>query len=329
METEKKRRLEFLGDGFTTVFNSLVRDENLSLKARGLMLWIQSHNPDKFKFSKGSFVNISKKDGMDSINSAIKELKTNGYLEIKRVKSESGQFNWIYIFNKGGSKLDNSNTTIPDLSIHGKSIHGSSIDGKPTHIRKNNKEINIPINAEQENFLPIDNLKIKLDELKKSIPGYKPMFESQELLAYRHLLENGFDESGIINLLHKLFYIRNHESKDSEFYRKNSFSLRFLVGNNYQKIMLEQMVNLYEVLKNPVVYEKKEKQQVTYKESKLEESSVPTLPVRKKDEILFGVFTLHPDNTVTLPDGNKIGEKEFLRNQISYALKYKKYLSKK
>lgn len=330
---EEKRKIEYIGESFTTVYNSLVRDKELSLKARGLMLWIQSHDSEKFKFSKGSFKNISDKEKTDSINSALKELKDKGYLRIEKSYNSSGQFQWKYIFNKGGSKLEIPKISIPDSTIDGLSMHGSTVDGKPIDIRKNNKEIPLYIETEEnQKFIPIEELKEIIENLKKSIPGYKPMFESQELISYRHLLENGFTHQDIKKILYKLKFIREHKSKDSDFYRKNPFTLKFLVGQNYQKNMLEQMVNLYENLgeSQSVIREEIKKEKSNNSESGNRSPIQDNTPFKaterneiKSDTILYGKFILHPNKIVSLPDGEQVPENEFFENQIEYVKKYK------
>ena len=68
--------------GFTTVQNSVARDKNISMKAKGLYLIIQSYitMPDK-EWHKNDFTNMVA-EGKSAFDSAWKELKDAGYLKV-------------------------------------------------------------------------------------------------------------------------------------------------------------------------------------------------------------------------------------------------------
>jgi hypothetical protein len=256
MNQDKQRKIEFTGqDGFTTVYNSFVRDSNLSFKARGLMLWIQSHDPEKFKLSKGSFRSASKKDGTESINSAIRELKVQGYLEIKRVRDEKGVFIWVYRFHKGGQKLslvqENKKTdqSIGGKSIDGFSMHGFSIDGKPPHIRNNKEEITIKErtresnreHARSETSNRIENISYKECLRLYNEFANKPQSISDSKLVNQLLMRNE-DPSSTLELLKdgytKLKEIEKNYLSLSDFNRKKVSIIldAMYIYNNYSKI---------------------------------------------------------------------------------------------
>lgn len=71
------------GDNFTILSNEFLRDENLSLKAKGLLAYILSL-PDDWKIY---FEEIEKhhKDGKASLRTAWKDLEVNGYARTNRV----------------------------------------------------------------------------------------------------------------------------------------------------------------------------------------------------------------------------------------------------
>ena len=76
---------------FTILDNTCIRDRRLSLKAKGLHTYFMSL-PRDWKLYKSELVNHFK-DGIDSVNSAIKELVKFGYVEITEQKrTESGKF---------------------------------------------------------------------------------------------------------------------------------------------------------------------------------------------------------------------------------------------
>ncbi len=83
---------------FTKVSNTIVNDERLSLKAKGLMVYLLS-KPDTWKFYQETIVKDTS-DGVKAVRSAIKELEENGYLVRKRTRDEKGGFaklEWIVI----------------------------------------------------------------------------------------------------------------------------------------------------------------------------------------------------------------------------------------
>lgn len=75
---------------YTVLSNSIFRDKNLSLKARGLLTTMLSM-PDDWDFTTQGLIRILK-DGDSSIRSAIKELELAHYLERVRTRNEKGTF---------------------------------------------------------------------------------------------------------------------------------------------------------------------------------------------------------------------------------------------
>ena len=80
---------------FTVIPNSLLQDQRLSCRDRGLLVWMLSKPPD-WEFSKLSIVGELKLDGESSIKSGIKNLKAAGYLEIRqeRIKGKVSRSIW-------------------------------------------------------------------------------------------------------------------------------------------------------------------------------------------------------------------------------------------
>ena len=75
---------------FAQVSNVALRDETLSLKAKGLLSLMLSL-PDDWNYSISGLVTLSK-DGKDSVMSALAELEKFGYLERQRIVNDKGQF---------------------------------------------------------------------------------------------------------------------------------------------------------------------------------------------------------------------------------------------
>lgn len=78
-------------DKYTTVDNVIVKDSNISLKTKGLLLVLLSL-PDNWEFSEKGLSMICSKDGITAIRTALKELEVNKYLKRQVIKNEKGQF---------------------------------------------------------------------------------------------------------------------------------------------------------------------------------------------------------------------------------------------
>ena len=74
---------------YTVMSNHHLRNTDLSLKAKGLLSLMLSL-PENWDYTTKGLSMICK-DGIDSINSGIKELETNGYVIRRRLRNEKGQ----------------------------------------------------------------------------------------------------------------------------------------------------------------------------------------------------------------------------------------------
>lgn len=97
---------------FAQVSNIALRDENLSLKAKGLLSLIESYiSLDNFVLYKQFLINKSK-DGETAFRGAWKELKDNGYLiQYKLQDKETKQFYYEY------EVCDNPHVENPHVAI--------------------------------------------------------------------------------------------------------------------------------------------------------------------------------------------------------------------
>lgn len=81
---------------YAQVHENLLRNPDISLKAKGLGAWLELHE-NGFVLNL-SFILQSTKEGKEAINSAISELKGGKYLFIEKSRNEKGQFiaDWHY-----------------------------------------------------------------------------------------------------------------------------------------------------------------------------------------------------------------------------------------
>jgi hypothetical protein len=115
--------------GYATVSLCALRDNNLSLKAKGLYSVIESYIriPD-FVLWKNTLINCST-DGIRSFNTAWDELKKAGYLKQYRIRIEKG---WKYEYEL----LDEPDTSTPatiDVNMAGEIIkqQAECVDAQP------------------------------------------------------------------------------------------------------------------------------------------------------------------------------------------------------
>ena len=87
-------RLKKITGNYTTVPNSWVNDEKISLKAKGLLLILQSLS-DGWNFTIAGIATKSK-DSIDATRTAINELKNAGYLYWEQT-SDNGKFGEVVV----------------------------------------------------------------------------------------------------------------------------------------------------------------------------------------------------------------------------------------
>jgi len=81
-------------DNYGVAPNCLLNDEKISLKAKGLFVYIQS-KPEGWNFS-AEKISIHQKDGVDSVISALQELEENGYLVREKRHGNGGKWEQTY-----------------------------------------------------------------------------------------------------------------------------------------------------------------------------------------------------------------------------------------
>lgn len=74
---------------FVTVHKSFIHDDNLSWKAKGILLYLLSR-PDDWRIYETE-LNKHSSDGRDSLRTGIKELEQTGYIHRTRRRNEKGQ----------------------------------------------------------------------------------------------------------------------------------------------------------------------------------------------------------------------------------------------
>lgn len=101
-------------DKFTIVDNTALKDKNLSLKARGLLITMLSL-PDNWDFSEKGLCAILEKDGQSSIRSGLKELEEYGYLVRTRERDQHGKISNVAWTIYDYPHLENPSMVNPSL----------------------------------------------------------------------------------------------------------------------------------------------------------------------------------------------------------------------
>lgn len=93
---------------FTQVSNSFLRDNNISFKAKGLFCYMFSMS-ENWNFTLQSIA-TQQKDGLDSVKSAMDELKQYGYISYEKHSNGSGTY-----FLNDEPNMENPNVENPKL----------------------------------------------------------------------------------------------------------------------------------------------------------------------------------------------------------------------
>lgn len=114
-------------DGFTILYNSLVRDPRLSLKTKGLMAVIVSL-PETWNYNISGLATVCGV-GKDAIRGSLNELEEAGYLDREQAHNEAGKFTGnVYVIHEHSTKPMDG--TAAPLSENPTTAEPSS--GKPT-----------------------------------------------------------------------------------------------------------------------------------------------------------------------------------------------------
>lgn len=73
---------------YVNIDQQLIRDESLSWKARGIFMYLWSQTDEWYFYAKE--VAKHSTDGLDTLNSGLKELEQHGYLSRKRKRDKEG-----------------------------------------------------------------------------------------------------------------------------------------------------------------------------------------------------------------------------------------------
>lgn len=173
---------------FTVVDNTFIRDKNLSLKAKGLMLLMLSLPPE-WDYSVAGLAAICR-EGMTAIRASLKELEQNHYLIRERKNNEKGYFVYEYILKE-----------IPEPPCK-ENLHTVT-----THTEEGHTEEAYADAAQTENRTQIKKEELKKDLLKKDLVNKEKSKGLSELQADEILMELVSDQE-LRDMYHEYILMR-------------------------------------------------------------------------------------------------------------------------
>ena len=169
---------------YSVISNCLLRDKDISLKAKGL-LCVMLSLPDKWEFSIAGLAAISH-EGETSIRSTLKELEQNRYLERGKVKDEKNKvIGWDYIVYE--KKFDEKDRVYKDEAnrVYADKKKNEPHDGSPVvgnnHVENQRQLIKDEKSTQQEstyisqqtyssaNDAPIPSESVRSEEVSESV----------------------------------------------------------------------------------------------------------------------------------------------------------------
>lgn len=201
---------------FTVMSNYHLRDNNLSLKAKGLLSYMLSL-PDDWDYSINGLCAICK-ESLSSIRSTLKELKDNKYLIIEKNRDEKGYFEYNYLIYEKPFNPDIENPYMdnPDMENRiqintNKQIDKDDKTNSSFFIAQEHNRLTLELINKK--YIDIDNNQliyydILFDDLLSNNYSYK------DLLVYIHyivsnVLKNDFKDEYGNEINNRYGYFRN------------------------------------------------------------------------------------------------------------------------
>nr|DAP99690.1 MAG TPA: Dna polymerase B [Caudoviricetes sp.] len=189
-------------ENFTSIHNKLINDSRISLKAKGIMLYMLS-KPENWKYNPKEIAKNSK-DGLDSVYSGIKELIEAGY--ISRTRHSDGTVDY-FVFEDveendiiDFSKKENPNWENPNRENPNR--ENPNRENPDVYKRKNTNKERIIVNTELKKETSKSDIDDFINSQDKSEEYKELLFK---FLKYRKKIRDTVKTSGPIKLLLKHF----------------------------------------------------------------------------------------------------------------------------
>ena len=199
---------------FTVMSNYHFKEKKMSLKSKGLLSLMLSL-PDDWDYTVAGLVTLSS-DGKDSVNSALKELESLGYLTRTRLTDAKGRFAGIE-YNIYENPKENP---IADKPISAKPIQDKPISEDPPQLNTNSinnlfNKLFMLLNTNDDQLVMLyqeyikvrENMKAPLTEI-----GLEKLIERCERLSKNNVkVQKAILEAAIINNWKNVYLPRESE----------------------------------------------------------------------------------------------------------------------
>jgi uncharacterized phage protein (TIGR02220 family) len=130
---------------FVTVHKDFIHDDNISWKAKGILLYLLSR-PDDWQIYETELINHTS-DGRDSLRTGIKELEKVGYIKRERKRDKNGQLReYEYMVYEHSNHIGNSYV--------GKTYVGETYVGKSNTTNNDSTNNDNTNNDSRVDFIP-------------------------------------------------------------------------------------------------------------------------------------------------------------------------------
>ena len=154
---------------YTTVDNGYLRNDKLSLKAKGLLTVAFSHS-DTYQINI-SGLSATMKEGKSSIRSTVNELIDIGYCERKQLRTETGFGKWEYTFYEVLPNTEKNEETLENVKLENHTTQNPT--QRKTNLKNNqlkNKSITKVI--PKETYRSFKHLDISIEKASELIESY-------------------------------------------------------------------------------------------------------------------------------------------------------------
>ena len=209
---------------FVTVHKDFIHDNNISWKAKGILLYLLSR-PDDWQIYETELTKHTS-DGRDSLRTGIKELEEVGYIKRKRKRDNKGQFKeYEYMVFENSNHIGNSHV--------GESQLGNSHVGESNTTNNKGTNNDLTNNDSRVNFIPYK----EIIEILNNETGKRFSYKSkanQKLIKAR--INEGYTKEDFI----KVIKTKTTECKDLD-NMKGYLQPSTLFGNKFDKYLNQEI----------------------------------------------------------------------------------------
>lgn len=186
---------------YTVMSNYHLKDKQLSLKAKGLLSTILSL-PDEWSYTVGGLVSICL-EGESAVNSALKELKKNGYLKIDKIlpnKENGGKYEYIYNIFEQPLK----NQGIENQPLENQGIENQGAENQPLYKGTNQSSTNVSNTNKARTNKKKESKQSGYDAILANVSDSELRDLYYEYIKMRKLIKSPLTDRALVMLINKV-----------------------------------------------------------------------------------------------------------------------------